>query len=355
MPGLHERGRPQAGTAVRRPACRARTWTRGGVILALALVSAWNGACQRSSAETSGATGPRSTPYTVVTTVAMITDIVSEVAGDRAQVRGLIGSGVDPHLYKPTRNDVALLQAADVIFYNGLMLEGKMTDVLLRMSRGGRSVYAVTELINEDTLLEPEALAGHTDPHVWMDVSAWQAAVRRVAAALAEFDPENRAHYEANASRLEAELAELHEYVRTVTATIPTEHRVLITAHDAFNYFGRAYGLRVLGIQGLSTESEAGLEDIRRLVDLIVTQRVPAVFVETSVDDKNVTALLEGARARGATVRLGGTLYSDAMGAPGTYEGTYVGMIDHNATTIARALGGDAPARGWRGRLATGE
>lgn len=290
--------------------------------------------------------------YRVVTTVGMVTDIVRQVAGERAEVQGLIGEGVDPHLYKPTRNDVAALQSADVIIYSGLMLEGKMTDALVRLARSGKPVYAVTELLDESMLLEPPQMKGHWDPHVWMDVSAWSQAVEAVAAALSEFDPPSAGYYRENAQRYRAELAKLHEYITRVIASIPPRQRVLVTAHDAFNYFGRAYGIRVEGIQGISTESEAGLEDINRLVTFLVENDIRAVFVETSVADRNVRALIEGARARGHEVVIGGTLFSDAMGPPGTYEGTYIGMLDHNATIIARALGGQAPPGGLNGRLA---
>ncbi len=297
------------------------------------------------------AAAPANYPYKVVTTVGMVADIVRQVAGEKAKVEGIIGTGVDPHLYKPTRNDIAVLQSADCIFYNGLMLEGKMADVLVKVARGGKAVYAVTELLDEKYLLEPSEFQGHYDPHVWMDVSAWSQAVAAVAKSLSEFDSANAESYQANARRYQAELTRLHEYIRTVVASIPQKQRVLITAHDAFNYFGRAYDIAVKGIQGISTESEAGLEDINRLVQYIVEHEVPAVFVETSVADKNVRALVEGAKAKGKAVKVGGSLFSDAMGAPGTYEGTYIGMIDHNATIITRALGGEAPERGMNGRL----
>jgi manganese/zinc/iron transport system substrate-binding protein len=293
-------------------------------------------------------------PYRVVTTVAMVTDIVKRVAGDKATVKGLIGEGVDPHLYKATRNDVVALTEADVIFYSGLMLEGKMADVLVKVSRD-KPVFAVTELLEERYLLEPPEFAGHHDPHVWMDVAAWMKAVEAVAKSLAEADPPNADYYQANAAAYLEELKQLDAYAKQAIATIPEEKRVLITAHDAFNYFGRAYGIEVMGIQGLSTESDAGVRDINALVDLIVTRDVQAVFVESSVSEKNVRALIEGAASRGKTVKLGGELFSDAMGEAGTYEGTYVGMIDHNVTLIARALGGEAPERGFQGKLRGGE
>jgi manganese/zinc/iron transport system substrate-binding protein len=281
----------------------------------------------------------------------MVADIARQVAGPQATVEGLMGEGVDPHLYKPTRNDVAKILDADVVFYSGLLLEGRMTDTFIKAAQTGKPIHAVTELIDESYLLEPPGFGGHHDPHVWMDVSAWSHAVQAVANALSAFDPASAALYEENAQDYRQHLAQLDEYARTVIQSIPEERRVLITAHDAFNYFGRAYGIEVLGIQGISTESEAGLNDINRLVDLIVNRRIAAVFVESSVSDKNVQALVEGARSRGHNISIGGRLFSDAMGPAGTYEGTYIGMIDHNATTITTALGGNAPQRGMNGKL----
>lgn len=287
----------------------------------------------------------------VVTTTGMVTDIAHGVAGDRAEVVGLLGAGVDPHLYAPTRNDTKRLLSADVVLYNGLFLEGKMTDALIRAATSGRKVYAVTERLEPAYLLEPEEFAGHHDPHVWMDPEAWARAVGVVRDALIEADPGGRAAYEANTSAYLARLDALAAYARRVLATVPESQRVLVTAHDAFNYFGRRYGFEVVGIQGLSTESEAGVRDIERLVDLIVEREVPAVFVESTVSERNIRALEAGAKARGHEVSIGGVLFSDAMGPAGTYEGTYVGMIDHNVTTIARSLGGEAPEWGMDGKL----
>ncbi len=290
-------------------------------------------------------------PMRIVATCGMVTDIVRQVAGEHAEVHGLMGEGVDPHLYKPTRSDVAKILDADAVFYSGLMLEGRMADTFVKAARQGKAVYPVTELIDESFLLEPPEFEGHWDPHVWMDVSAWSQCVQAVADALAELDPSHADDYRSNATRYRDRLAALHEYVQRVIGTIPQPQRVLITAHDAFNYFGRAYGIEVRGVQGLSTESEAGLQDITALVSFLVERDIRAVFVETSVSDKFVRSLIEGAAARGHEVRIGGELFSDAMGAEGTYEGTYIGMIDHNATTIARALGGEAPPGGMQGRL----
>ena len=280
----------------------------------------------------------------------MVTDIVRQVCGDKASVEGIIGEGVDPHLYKPTRADLNALAHADLVFYSGLVLEGKMTDVLEKMSEK-KPVIAVTESVDKNYLLLPPEFAGHPDPHLWMDVGGWMKAVEVVSQTLSDYDKPNAQFYQSNAESYLAQLKALEEYAKTSIATIPEQSRVLVTAHDAFNYMGRAYGIEVVGIQGISTESEAGLNDLNRLVDMLVENNVTAVFVETSVADKNVKALIEGARAQGLEVKIGGTLFSDAMGAPGTYEGTYIGMIDHNVTTIVNALGGNAPEKGLNGKL----
>ena len=289
--------------------------------------------------------------YTVVTTCGMVTDIVSQVTGDKAKVIGLMGNNVDPHLYKPTRDDKLTVQNADIIFYSGLMLEGRMVDTFTLAASKGKPAYAVTQQIDEKYLLEPKEFEGHWDPHVWMDVQAWSQAVSAVAEALARHDPPNADYYRNNAKTYRTELEKLHAYASRTLASIPENQRVLITAHDAFNYFGRAYNIEVMGVQGISTDSQAGLDDINSLVDLIVRRKVPAVFFESTVDKKNIQKLLEGAADKGHRVIIGGELFSDAMGEAGTYEGTYIGMIDHNVTTIARALGGEAPPKGMKGRL----
>ena len=294
--------------------------------------------------------GPYRYPYNVVATTGMVSDIVAVVAGDKGKVTTLIGDGVDPHLYKPTRADVIRLSEAEVVFYSGHLLEGKMTDALYRLSLS-RPVYAVTEAVDPSFVLEPPEMEGHPDPHMWMDVQGWMAAVRAVKDDLCQYDPSNRTLYEKNCADYLQQLEALDSYARQAFASVPKDKRVLVTAHDAFSYMGRAYDLEVKGIQGLSTESEAGLADLNALVKFLVDRKIQAVFVETSVAEKNVKALLEGARARGAEVKVGGSLFSDAMGKAGTYEGTYIGMIDHNVTTIVRALGGKAPQRGFQGKL----
>ncbi len=295
---------------------------------------------------------PETRRSNIVATVGMIADITRNVAGDHADVTNLMGSGVDPHLYKPTRSDVQKLMSADVIFYNGLLLEGKMTDSLVRAASSGKKVHAVTEILEQSYLLEPDEFEGHFDPHVWMDPSAWMKAVEVVKSKLIEFDPQNAVKYEHNTDAYLRQLESLDQYAEEVLGSVSQQQRVLVTAHDAFNYFGQRYGFEVVGIQGISTESEAGVRDIERLVNLLVDREISAVFVESTVSERNINALIAGAKARGHEVMIGGELFSDAMGDQGTYEGTYIGMIDHNVTTIARGLGGQAPERGLNGKLA---
>lgn len=273
----------------------------------------------------------------VVATIGMITDIVSQVGGERVQVDGLMGPGVDPHLYKASEGDVTRMAGADIIFYGGLHLEGKMTEVFERM-RGRILTAAVTDGIDRDLLLRPPEFKGAYDPHVWFDVTLWMKAVEQVAETLAGIDPQHGEAYRANAKAYLGKLSELHEYVKTRAGEVAPSRRVLITAHDAFNYFGRAYGFEVLGLQGISTVSEAGTADIQALAKLVVERKIPAVFVETSVSPRTVEALKEAARARGFDVEIGGNLYSDAMGNPGTPDGTYIGMVRHNIDTIVSAL-----------------
>ncbi|MFO1094483.1 MAG: zinc ABC transporter substrate-binding protein [Planctomycetaceae bacterium] len=311
--------------------------------------------CAPSTPPASNTVARSSARYTIVTTTAMVTDIVQHVAGDHADVHGLMGTGVDPHLFRPSTSDHSKLFAADVIFYSGLMLEGGLDPVLKKARERGKPAFAVTDDLDPVYVRHSEQFEGHPDPHVWNDVSAWSQCVACVARRLAEFDPQHAEEYRTNAKQYRAELAELHAYAKQVIASVPEQQRTLVTAHDAFAYFARAYAIPVRSVLGITTESEAGVEDINSLVEFLVQQRIPAVFVETSVNSRNIEAVIEGAAKRGWTVRIGGTLFSDAMGAPGTYEGTYIGMLDHNATVVAQALGGTAPSRGFRGKLAASE
>jgi len=289
-------------------------------------------------------------PIPVAATVGMVADLVKNVGREYVAVTQIMGSGVDPHMHKASRDDVQAIMNADIVFYSGLMLEGKMTDTLIKVSRN-KPVFAVTELIDQKTLLEPDDFNGHYDPHVWMDVAAWSQCVDAVKDALCEVDPKHADVYQKNAADYKKQLEELQQYGLKITQSIPEKSRILITSHDAFNYFGRAYGLNVQGVQGISTESEAGLKRINELVDLLVEKKIKAVFVESSVSKKNITALIDGAKAQGHEIIIGGELFSDAMGEDGTYEGTYLGMLDHNFTIVTRALGGTAPEKGMQGKL----
>lgn len=292
-------------------------------------------------------------PVDVVATTGMIADAARAVGGDRVEVRALMGPGVDPHAYRQTRTDIAALAGADLVLWNGLYLEAQMEEFLLDLA-ARQPVVAVAEALPENLLIGHDDYEGRFDPHVWMNPNLWSRVVIAVRDALIAVAPEDEAAFRANADAHLAEIAELANYATRVLTSVPAESRVLLSAHDAFNYFGSAYGYEVIGIQGISTESEAGLQRVAELVDLLVSRDIRAVFVESSVSDRNIRALIEGAAAQGHEVVVGGELFSDAMGEAGTYEGTYVGMIDHNATTIARALGGEAPERGMRGRLAAG-
>lgn len=292
-------------------------------------------------------------PLAVTTTTGMIADAARQVGGAHVAVRGLMGPGVDPHSYRQTRTDILALARADLVLWHGLYLEAQMEAFFLDLAQD-RPVIAVAEALPRDLLIAHDDYADKFDPHVWMDPDRWAYVVRAVRDVMIDRLPGGADAITANAEQHLADIAALSAYAKQVLATVPEGQRVLVTAHDAFNYFGDAYGFVVVGIQGISTESEAGLNRVAELVDLLVDRRVRAVFVESSVSDRNIRALIEGAASKGHQVAIGGELFSDAMGEPGTYEGTYLGMIDHNVTTIARALGGEAPVRGMNGRLRAG-
>ena len=277
----------------------------------------------------------------VVTTTGMIADIVKNVGGERVNVQALMGPGVDPHLYKASEGDVIRLQEADLIFYNGLHLEAQMGKVLERLNEFGKKTVAVTDKIDRSLLESPPQFAGNYDPHVWFDVTMWMKAAEQVTETLIEMDPSHKSEYQTNADVYLQELETLHQYVLDQAGTLPLEQRVLITAHDAFNYFGRAYGFDVRGLQGISTEAQAGTADVQELTSFIAEKRIPAIFVESSVPRRNVEAVQAAVRAKGFEVEIGGSLYSDAMGTAGTPDGTYIGMVRHNIDTIVEALSGD--------------
>lgn len=303
----------------------------GSLTLLCALVG-----CSDRTANSSEPAGDRK--LKVVATTTMVTDLVKQIGGDRVEVEGLMGAGVDPHLYKPSASDISKLQRADVIFYNGLLLEGKMQDVFAKMARTKKHVYPVTEEIPTERLLEPPEFAGHYDPHLWFDVPLWAMCLDVVAKALAEASPANKEHFEKREQEAQQRMKALHEWAQKRAAELPKEKRILITSHDAFNYFGRAYDFQVVGLQGISTVEEANLAAMVQMVEFIKKHQVKAVFVESSVPQQAIRRISEDAK-----VKIGGELFSDAMGTPGQIEngydlGTYEGMIKHNLNRIVENL-----------------
>lgn len=274
----------------------------------------------------------------VTTTVGMVADMVKEVGGDRVVVEGLMGPGIDPHQFKATAKDISRLQRANVIFYSGLVLEGKMTDILTKMARKKKFVYPVTESVPESKLLEPEEFEGHYDPHLWFDVSLWSMCIDTVVMGLSEYSEKDAAYFAKRGKQVKRDYKKLHEWAVAKANELPKKNRILITSHDAYNYFGRAYGFQVVGLQGVSTVTEAGLKDMANLVDFIKKHKVKAIFVESSVNPAAIKRISED-----SGVKIGGELFSDAMGLPGEMEngydkGTYNGMIRHNFNTIVNAL-----------------
>jgi manganese/zinc/iron transport system substrate-binding protein len=282
---------------------------------------------------------PRSTsgPVQVVTTTNFITDLVQQVGGDKVKVEGLMGPGVDPHLYKASAGDVRKLTRAELVFYGGLDLEGKMVEILERNPKA----IAVTFRMPQDRLRAPAAGMPGTmrvDPHVWFDVQLWKFTVGAVRDALAKIDPPNASLYRSRAETYSRRLDQLDAFVKQQASRLPQNQRVLITAHDAFNYFGRAYGFEVRGVQGISTVAEAGAKDISDLAAFIAQRKIRAVFIETSVPQRTIDAVVQAVRSRGFQTKVGGSLFSDAAGSPGTPEGTYVGMVESNIRVIVNGL-----------------
>lgn len=273
----------------------------------------------------------------IVTTTGMIKDAVENIVGERAEVIALMGPGVDPHLYKATQGDLQKLTDADIVFYNGLHLEGKMGEVLEKLGKL-KPVIAVTSEIPDSLLRKVPGFQGAYDPHIWFDVKLWQLAVTRISNFITEYDSANAITYKERSDRYLLKLDSLHESVRQTILEIPQQQRVLITAHDAFGYFGDAYNIEVKGLQGISTISEFGLKDVTELTSFIINRKIKAIFVESSVSQKSIEAVMEGCRERNWNVEIGGTLYSDAMGQAGTPEGTYTGMVNANVKTIVSAL-----------------
>ncbi len=273
----------------------------------------------------------------ITATTGMIADAAQQIGGANVQVIGLMGPGVDPHMYKASQGDIRKLDDAELVLYNGLHLEGSMTKILDKMSRS-RHVVAVTEHIDPALLRQSDEYANEHDPHIWFDVSLWSQAVERIRDAMIEADPQHETVYRSNADAYIQQLQELHDEVKEQIRTIPQQSRVLITAHDAFGYYGEAYGLEVRGLQGLSTASEYGSRDVAELRKMLVERQIKAVFAESSIPARAMEAVIAGAAQQGHTVALGGELYSDALGAPEGEAGTYIDMVRHNTRTIVEAL-----------------
>ncbi|KAA3624535.1 MAG: manganese transporter [Flavobacterium sp.] len=274
----------------------------------------------------------------VVCTTTMITDLVRNIGGDSITLNGLMGAGVDPHLYKASEGDVTKLYEADIIFYNGLHLEGKLVEVFEKMESQGKAQFALAERLDRSGLIGSDYFASNYDPHVWFDISYFKVFAGTVATVLSEKDPKNKTYYQENLEKYLAELDALELEVQKKIETLPKEKRILVTAHDAFNYFGKAYDFEVVGLQGLSTATEAGVQDVQRLSEFIIENKVKAIFIESSVPRRTIEALQEAVLSKGHQVTIGGSLYSDALGNEGTIEGTYLGMFRYNVNTIVNSL-----------------
>ncbi|WP_062048981.1 metal ABC transporter solute-binding protein, Zn/Mn family [Bacillus sp. JCM 19034] len=272
---------------------------------------------------------------TVVTTIAQIGEPLSVIGGDAVEVESLMGPSVDPHLYNPTQSDIATLDRADLIFYNGLDLEVNMVQIFDSIAQE-KPVLAIGDVIPADQLLEEEP--GVVDPHIWFDIDLWQQALESAVEELKEYSPDNAELFEENKQEYFSQLDELNEEAAEKLTSIPEEHRMLVTAHDAFGYFGEKFSMEVIGLQGLSTEDEIGVSDINETIAIIKEYQIPAIFIESSIDDRSIQSVIEGAASEGVEVELGGELFSDAMGVAGTEEGTYIGMYRHNVETIYTAL-----------------
>ncbi len=272
----------------------------------------------------------------VVTTTTMITDLVQHIGDDHINLQGLMGSGVDPHLYKASEGDVTKLSNADIIFYNGLHLEGKLVEVFEKMKT--KKTVAISDVIDKNTLIGSEYFASNYDPHIWFNISYWMQATNFVVETLSEAIPDKKEIFRANGFKYLRQLEDLNKLVKTTINTLPKEKRILVTAHDAFNYFGKAFDFEVVGLQGLSTATEAGVQDVQKLSAFIIEHKVKAIFVESSVPKRTIEALQAAVKSKGHEVTIGGTLYSDALGDTGTIEGTYIGMFVYNVTTIVNAL-----------------
>ncbi|MGR3198883.1 MAG: metal ABC transporter solute-binding protein, Zn/Mn family [Paracoccus sp. (in: a-proteobacteria)] len=289
-----------------------------------------------------GAAQAQDRPLDVVATIGMIGDIAAQVGGDCIEVTTIMGPGVDPHLYGASASDVRSFQSADIIFYSGYSLEGQLGEVLAKFAERKPTVALAASSIAESDLIRTDGAYG-IDPHLWMDTGLWSRIVPTIAETLSKARSECAEGFGVNAERYVAQLTALDAWVGDAIATIPSGQRTLVTAHDAFAYYGRAYGITVAGIQGISTEAEASVADIRASADLVAAAGVPAIFIESTINPRTIQAVIDAVQQQGHDVRIGGQLYSDAMGADGTPGGTYIGMIHENTRTIVEALGGTPP------------
>ncbi len=274
----------------------------------------------------------------IVTTTTMLTDLVKIIGGDKVQVEGLMGAGVDPHLYKASEGDVQKLFGADMVFFNGLHLEGKLQEVFEKMEHQHKTIVPVADALAPTDLIASEAFASNYDPHIWFNIDYWSKITKYVAEELAKRQPENKAYFFKNEKQYQQELKKLKVKLLAKIGELKPEQKILVTAHDAFNYFGKQFNFQVVGLQGLSTATEAGVKDVQELAKFIIKNNVKAIFVESSVPKRTIEALQASVRAKNHEVKIGGTLYSDALGSPGTIEGTYIGMYEYNVNTIVDAL-----------------
>lgn len=303
-----------------------------GVALSISILLA---GCSSSPANTNSA---EDNQLNIVATTTMLADLSTVIGGARVTVDGLMGPGIDPHLYQASAGDVSLMQKADVVVFNGLHLEGKMGKIFENLSQQGAAVICIEDGLEESKLLAWESDSSVHDPHIWFDVSLWEAAAKTVADGLSQADPDGKSDYDANLDSYLKELEETDAYIRSRAAELSDKQRVLVTAHDAFQYFGKAYGFEVRGLQGISTDAEAGTADVSDLANFIVERQIKAIFVESSVPPKTIEALQAAVKAKGFDVAIGGELYSDSLGDADSGADTYTLTVRANIDTIVDAL-----------------
>lgn len=274
----------------------------------------------------------------IVSTTTMLNDLARIIGGDKVETVGLMGPGIDPHLYDASAGDVTKLLDADVVLFNGIHLEGQMGEVLEQLKEQGKNVITIEDAIPTDKLLFDPANPTAYDPHIWFDVSLWRLAANHVGESLCTIDAANAETYKANLEAYLVEMDNLATYCTDRIKEVPEDQRVLVTAHDAFEYFGNAFGFDVRGLQGISTEAEAGTADVSDLAAFIADNKIKAIFVESSVPPKNIEALQEAVKAKGFDVAIGGELYSDSLGDASTGHDTYITTVKANIDTITNAL-----------------